>query len=194
MQLTAEQRHRLNSATVLTLNGGCGPFIVSSLVLGSGILPIRYDVLLLTRLLVGVAATIPLFAFGLHFRRFKLLATGTILSTAIGSAAIFMYFQSSGLEHAKRYGETWVAAIETTRDQRGQWPSSINDALSPPQPIAPRLPWPYLASCRDESCKVAGYFVAYELREGKPHLLIARRDIRLEWNWAMSTWRELPSR
>ena len=189
MPLTNQQRHRLDSATLLTLNGGCGPFIVASLVLGSGILPISFTVLLVTGLLVGVMAAIPAVAFGRTPRRFKALAAAGIVATIIGSAAGFMHFQSTGLEHAKRYGERWAAAVNSTRQQRGEWPRSIHEALSPGQPAAPRLPWPYLASCHDDFCKVAGYFVTYRIDERSPHLTVGRRDITLEWDWTSSAWR-----
>lgn len=194
MPLSKEQLHRRKSATVLTLSGGRGPLAAGLLVLGSGILPVEFAVLLLSGLLIGVAASLPLFVFGRRARYFNLLTAGAIGVTVITSGAVFMHFQSAGLEHATRYGETWAAAINTTRRQRGEWPRSIQDGLAHRDPVAPQLPCPYLAVCHDHICKVAGYYVSYELSERGPRLLVARRDIAVEWNWSNSTWRALPPR
>jgi hypothetical protein len=191
MPLTREQRHRLDSSTVLTLSGGCGPVVVGALVLGSGILPVKFSFLLLTAFLIGISTSVPVFAFGRQVRHFKLLAAGAIVVTAIASGALFLHFQSAGLEHATRYAETWAAAAIKAKLQRGEWPQSVREALAGEEPVAPRLPWPYLASCRGEMCKVSGYFVTYSTSAQRPHLVVARRHIAVEWNWTTSTWRKL---
>jgi hypothetical protein len=76
----------------------------------------------------------------------------------------------------------------------GHWPRSIQEVAPGGKPVAPSLPWPYIATCHDDLCKVAGYFVSYRAETQTPHLVVARRDIGAEWDWSSRTWRELSRR
>lgn len=120
MQFTTAQRHRLDSATLLTLASGCGPVIAGLLVLGSGILPVHFSVLLLLGFLVGIAASLPAIAFGHKWRHFKALATLAMLGTVVGSASVFIHYQKTGLEYARRYAEDWATAIQSQRPVLGR--------------------------------------------------------------------------
>jgi hypothetical protein len=194
MQLSTAQRHRLNSATLLTVAGVCGPIVAASLVLGSGILPVRFGLLLLGALLIGVINSLPAILFGRRRLHFNVLAVIAILATILATSALFIYYQETGLEHAKRYAETWAAAVKMAKEQGGEWPQSITEALPQRKPAHPQVPWPYLSFCGDEWCKVAGYFVSYRPDTPRPHLVVARRDITLEWDWSALKWRELSPR
>ena len=191
VRFTKAQQHRLDSVTLGCVSGGAGVFAIAAIVLGSGILPIHFALLLLLGLIVGVAASAPAIVFGRTRRRFLLLSVAAIVLTMVGASTVFIHFQETGLEHAKRYGETWAAAASAARHRNGAWPQSIGAVLPHGKPAAPRLPWPYLAFCSDEDCKVAGYFVSYRVAEPSPRLIVARRDIALEWNWTSSKWRNL---
>lgn len=188
------QRHRLDSATLLAVASGCGPVIAGLLVLGSGILPVRFHVLLLFGLVVGIAASLPAIAFGQKRSHFRALAVLALLGTVIGSASVFIHYQEAGLNYAQRYAERWAAAIQAQRRVLGHWPRSIQEVAPGGKPLAPSLPWPYIARCHDDLCKVAGYFVSYRVEAQTPHLVVARRDIAVEWDWSSRTWREQSGR
>lgn len=159
--------------------------------LGSGILPIRFHVLLLLGFGIGVAASVPAIVFGHERRHRKALAALALLSTASGSAGVFIHYQEAGFQYAQRHAEKWAVAIHTCRRELGRWPQSIKEVVPDGEPLAPHLPWPYVAECHDDWCKVAGYFISYRTEEGTPHLVVARRDIAVEWDWNSGAWRTL---
>lgn len=183
MRLDPKRQHTLNSVTLVMLTGGCGPFVMVSLVMASGILPIPLSLLFGAGLLIGIAAAVPAGAYGRTRLRFVLLSILAFALTLIAAMSLFLHVQKSGLAHATRYAQTWVAPIEQSRQRSGAWPPSYV------HPAPPQLPWPYLATCNREWCKVAGYFVSYRLENGTPHLRVARRDIEREWDWKASRWR-----
>lgn len=38
--------------------------------------------------------------------------------------------------------------------------------------------------------KLAGYYIVYLPKHVPPRLRVARRDVRLEWDWALRQWKE----
>jgi hypothetical protein len=181
----------VNSATLVTLTVLGGPFVITSLVMASGILPVPHALLVAMAGAAGFVAALPAIVFGRSRRRFVSLAVVAIVLTVIAPSLVFLHFQRRGLEYAKAYGSRWAeAAAHSRAAQGGTWPPSLR---SVPAKLAPGvdLPKPYIAECQANVCeKIAGYFLHYEVTDAKPHLMLGRRDIAFEWSWSAGKWVE----
>jgi hypothetical protein len=192
---TRAQQHRLNVVTLLVILTGLGACASSSLILASGILPIPEGALAAGGAAIGATTAIAAGAFGRTRTRFW---TGVVLALAMtiwGASALFLHFQRGGLEHAKRYGARWAAILERQHATTGRWPATFAAAAAVSAAPPLDLPRPYLASCTSAGCdKVAGYVLVYQPAAPQPLLRIARRDVRLEWDWSARRWRHAGNR
>jgi len=189
MRLTATQRHRLNAVTLPTFTLIGGPLVIVSLVTASGVLPVRFELLLAAGIASGVIGALPAILFGRSRGRFAILAILAVGVTAVMPVLSFAYVQRRGLREAELYGARWAKALSETRAMDGgAWPESLH-AVPPNRVPLLDLRWPYIAQCRENVCeKVGGYFLQYSVRAGAAHLTIARRDLLLEWDWSTGRW------
>jgi hypothetical protein len=173
-------------ATLVFVTLVTGAFTLSSLVLASGVLPIPSLLLLLGAAIAGVAGSLPAAIFGTTRTRFLSLAVIAVAWTVIATACLFLYFQRAGLTHAERYAEGWARAIAAAHEHTGQWPRRLEDVARPP---AHDIPWPYRSSCRGTVCDtVGGYTLVYLPEKTPPILRVARRELRVEWDWSRREW------
>jgi hypothetical protein len=195
MRLNPALKHRLNSATLLTVTVLGGAFVITSLVTASGILPVGYSLLLITGSASGLVGAMPVIFFGRSRRRFVVLAILAALVTVVVPSLVFRHFQRRGLEYAEQYGSLWARAVTLSRiSNGGAWP---RDLSSVPLNLAPRinLPEPYIAECQSNVCeKIAGYLLHYEIHGAEPHLTVGRREIAFGWSWSAGKWVALQHR
>lgn len=153
------------------------------LVLGSGVLPVHFGVLILIGALGGFSSALLAARFGRDPRRFRVMAFVAVLATLAICVGSFAYFQRRGFDHAKRYGAEAATAITRVHATTGVWPESLARTLEP------SVSWPFEGYCRrDGLCKVGGYFVEYGAAGGTPRLTVTRRGAGLSWDWTRAQW------
>jgi hypothetical protein len=186
---SSRQQRQLNAISLAVLNALGGAFVISSLVLSSRILPVPYWLLVLAGAVVGLLASLPTAIPGIRRWHFIILAVFSCVITLVGASAIFFHFQRSGLVYAKRYAERWAAIVQARHTESGNWPLTLREGAQAESPKS-NLPWPYLAFCENEVCSnIAGYYIVYLPTKPRPILRVARRDVRVEWDWVARKWK-----
>ncbi|HET6454055.1 MAG TPA: hypothetical protein VFI02_06580 [Armatimonadota bacterium] len=161
-------------------------FIVFFLVLGSGILPIPTDLLFLSVMPVSLIWVLLFLS-----KRGWWLAVGGLAAAFISFyliARIFMHFVDTGYGHAKARGASIAQKVSIYHKQHDRWPEDLTGVDLPP--LDPKRISPYICEglFHDHEEKVGGFFVFYELSEGKPVLKVSRRDMSATWNWDTMSW------
>jgi hypothetical protein len=186
-------QHSILQRTALVF---CGSLFINFasmffVVLGSGVMPINFSLLLI--------ATIPLssaIAFVSYFVRrwpaFTLSALMVISFFATGR--IFMHFLDNGLERAKIYASGVAFEVKALHQRTDTWPASLEELPMQKRPqINPDAMWPYRYYQEDNLYpSVGGFSIIYRLKNQVPELIVARRDISVCWNWEDSRWEDTP--
>jgi hypothetical protein len=158
-------------------------------VLGSGILPIAFNRLLLVATFISI-----LIALLSCFIRRWTIAVAVALSFCgfFVSGAIFDHYVENGLERAKAYGGALASEVEAIHKRTGNWPASLEEIPAEHRPkVDLRKEWPYLYIEEDGFySKVGGFVVWYSADDQVPDLSVGRREISYTWNWQKSGWEE----
>ncbi len=159
-------------------------------VVGSGILPIPFGILLSGATAIGIVVTLPVLIFGR--RALKVWKIGAAVITFVATSTLFNHFRNTGFTLAKDYGRAVAMSVGAHHRASGEWVATLEDL---PENHKPKLtlPAPYLAFCEEGICrKVAGYFLEYEIQREQPtpKLIVGRRDISAQWNWKLNRFED----
>jgi hypothetical protein len=154
------------------------------LVLGSGILPVPFRLILGGAAVGGLLAGAAALLVPRRFRRLRVIAPAVLalVITMMG----FKQLTQRALLVAEQYGSAVAVLIERQVAATGSWPADLG-SVQGLGGIAP-APAPYLSDPSLPDPKVAGYFLSYTPGP-PPRLIVARRELGSEYDWRLKRWR-----
>lgn len=175
---------------VLTTIGGAGAALFGTIevVIGSGILPVRFSRLLYTAVPAGaLIGLIAAFVLPRSWRWIRIVVT-FVVATGV-ACLMFKRVADQGLLVAEKHAERIASLIEQHTMSRHQWPADLSEVAgieSIPAPGGPWLSYPDL-----HPPVIAGFTIGYE--SSPPRVWVARRRYGAEYDLGTRRWSPLPS-
>jgi hypothetical protein len=156
-------------------------------ILGSGVMPISFSMLLLATLPISFAV-----AFISYFvrKRTTLIISALMVISFSATGRVFMHFLENGFEKAKSYASRIAVEVEVLHAKTGKWPADLKEIPMERRPhIDPEILRPYKSYEEDNIyIKIGGFYINYLTDKQPPNLSVGRRDINVTWNWKTSQW------
>ncbi|MEA2164106.1 MAG: hypothetical protein QOK37_2233 [Thermoanaerobaculia bacterium] len=159
---------------------------ISLLELGSGVVPVQALYLYAPTLtLAALTTALVLVPSRASVRSKRVRAVIGIVIVVIITGRFFRFAYEQGFVAAERYAGQIAAEVAAVHERTGMWPATTSEL--PTKLTAPRSLFPSVCD-RSVCSNVAGFFINYELRSGRPRLTVSRREHGAIWNFETNRW------